>query len=101
MRVIGWILLLLGAVLAAAVAVANNNIVSFSFDPLPFVWDRPLYQFLFGSFLIGLLLGLITEWWRARRWRREAKARRREVESLTRENAQLKAAGGSLPAAPG
>src|SRR5271166_4596284 len=101
MRVIGWILLLLAVVLAAAIAVANNTIVKFSFDPLPFVWDRPLYQFLFVSFLFGLLLGLITEWLRARHWRREAKARRREVEALTSEVARLKAAAGSLPAAPG
>ena len=100
MRVIGWILLLLGIVLAVAVAIANNEVVKFSFDPMPFVWERPLYQFLFASFLIGLLLGLVTEWWRARRWRREAKARRREVEALSRENAHLKAAAESLPTAP-
>jgi uncharacterized integral membrane protein len=98
MRLINWVLVLIALAIVVVVGVGNRDTVTFSFDPLPFVWDRPFYQFLYGSFFLGLLIGLLTEWWRARRWRREAKARRREVDALRQENAHLKAAAGSHPA---
>jgi uncharacterized integral membrane protein len=101
MRVTGWILLLLAIIVAVGIAVDNRSDVAFSLWPLDWVLELPLFLVLFAGFLIGLVLGLTTEWWRARRWRREARMRRREVEALTSENARLKAAAGSPPAVPG
>jgi putative membrane protein len=97
MRLTSWIALLIAIVVAAALAVANRNAVTFSLDPLPWTIELPLYGVLFAGLVVGLVLGLGTEWWRGRRWRREARARRREVQTLAQENASLKAASGQRP----
>ncbi len=89
-KVLSWILALLLAVIAAALAIANRQIVLMSFDPLPWAVELPLYLLLFATLLLGLIVGMAAEWWRGRRWRREARQRRREAMDLTRELGALK-----------
>ncbi|WP_119420165.1 lipopolysaccharide assembly protein LapA domain-containing protein [Desertibaculum subflavum] len=97
-------------IVAIGFAIANRQSVELSLDPFPWRIDLPLFAVLYGGVVIGLLLGVMAEWWRERRLRRAAREARAAAESLRRENAALKSgqqepsAGGALttwPAAPG
>lgn len=78
------------AAIAVVVATANRDRVSFSFDPLPYSIDLPLYAVLFAGIAVGLVIGLIAEWWFQRRWRRDARLHRKLVQNLSVENERLK-----------
>lgn len=98
-KAVTWIVVLVLALIAVVIAIANRQIVLLSFDPFPWTVTLPLYLLLFAALLIGLIIGMAAEWWRGRRWRREARQRRREAQALTRERDALLAAAGK-PAAP-
>lgn len=55
-------------VIAAIVAVANRQAVEFSLDPFssePIVaFSLPLFLLVFLTFLLGVVLGGVTVWWR-------------------------------------
>jgi len=52
--------------------------------------DVPLFAVLFGGVVLGLVLGLIWEWFREHKQRAEAKANRKERDQLAREVQALK-----------
>lgn len=98
-------------VVAVGFAVANRHAVELSLDPFPWRIDLPLFTVLYGGVVIGLLIGVVAEWWRERRLRRAAREARAAADALRRENAALKtgqddrsASAGALgtwPASPG
>lgn len=97
-------------IVAIGFAIANRHAVELSLDPFPWRIDLPLFAVLYGGVVIGLMIGVVAEWWRERRLRRAAREARAAAESLRRENAALKSARqeasaeGALttwPAAPG
>ena len=81
-KVLTWIVSVVAAVALMVLAVANRNIVLLSLDPFPWVVELPLYALLYAAGLVGLLVGAAAQWWIGRRWRREARLRRREVAEL-------------------
>jgi len=91
LKFVRWIVYAVLATLAAIVAIANRQPVTFSFDPLPFAIEVPLYSLLFGGLLTGLLIGIAGEWWRERHHRRAAREERRRAQWLNAENESLKA----------
>ena len=90
-----WLFLVLPAgVILVAFALANRHDVRFNLDPLSaddpyFAFDAPLFLFVFGAFLAGLIVGGILTWFGQGKWRKEAKARTRESATLRAETEQL------------
>lgn len=86
-RLVFWLLGLPAAILIVALSVANRAPVRFSLDPLSVADPAvsvtlPLFLLLFGAGFVGLLVGWTAGWAGQSRWRREARERRRELESL-------------------
>jgi hypothetical protein len=85
---------LLGLALAFAVmvAIANRGMVTLALLPetlAGFVGSNlavtlPLFIVVGGAVGLGLVLGLVWEWWRERAIRREAALARRELEAVHR-----------------
>lgn len=75
------------ALVVVLLAIANRARVVVSFYPLPWTAELRLYEVFFAGILVGLVAGMIGAWWIGRRWRREARAKRREVKALKAEQA--------------
>jgi uncharacterized integral membrane protein len=89
MRVLSWIVGVPAALVLIAFAVANRHIVQVSFDPLSqqAPWASlavPLWAVLFFGIFCGLVVGWIGAWLKQGKWRREARAARRDLARSTR-----------------
>jgi hypothetical protein len=85
------------AVLIVALAVANREIVTISFDPFSrtepaFLLRAPLFVLVFILVIAGVIIGGISSWLRQSKWRRAARAHeadlraaRGEIDRLRRE----------------
>ncbi len=86
-----WIILLIpAAIILIALSVANRAQVTLTVDPFTannalMSFSAPLFVFLFGALLIGLLLGSLVTWAAQGRNRRAAKSANAEVVSLQKE----------------
>lgn len=85
------------AVVLIALAVANRMPVAFTLDPFNpgnpgLTLQLPLFVMLFLALGVGLLLGSFATWWKQGRYRKEARAKAREVQSLMQEISQRKPA---------
>ena len=81
-KLLTFLLALLGALLIVVLAVDNRDPVELIFWPLPFTYQMPLYWvFLIGLFA-GALLGGAVVWLSGREDRREARALRRKVRAV-------------------
>jgi hypothetical protein len=95
-RILTWAIAVPAAILLVGFAVANRNWVDISFDPFdrdnPAIYLRlPLWGVLTLGIFIGILAGWINAWLGQRRWRRHARALRRENDRLQAENVRLEA----------
>ncbi|WP_367716312.1 lipopolysaccharide assembly protein LapA domain-containing protein [Nitratireductor sp. GISD-1A_MAKvit] len=86
-RIILVLILVPLAVVIIALAVANRALVPFTIDPfnpgnpaLTIQW--PLFVYLFLAIGLGMVVGSIATWLRQGRYRRDARARRKEVDRL-------------------
>lgn len=91
MRAIFWFFVALIAIALALFAVSNREAVSLGFWPLPFLIDLPLYLLVLAAVVVGFVVGQLSAWISARRWRRELRQRRRRIASLERELATTQA----------
>lgn len=87
------------AIVLIALAVANRAPAMFTLDPFnpgnpALTLQLPLFVMLFLALGAGLLMGSFATWWNQGRYRKEARAKSREVQSLVQEMSQRK------PAAP-
>lgn len=96
LKLIFWILFLAVVLVIAALSIANRQEVMFSLDPLPFVFDLPLYLLLLAAGFIGLVLGSLSTWARGGTHRREARRLRRENAELKGQNTALARENGEL-----
>jgi uncharacterized integral membrane protein len=81
-KLLTFLLALLGALLIVVLAVDNRDPVELIFWPLPFTYRMPLYWvFLIGLFA-GALLGGTVVWLSGREDRREARALRRKIRAV-------------------
>lgn len=88
-----FVILPVGLVLVA-LAVANRHEVSLILDPLTpdnpvLSVEAPFFLFLFGSAIVGLLMGGAATWLGQGRWRRTARQCRQEATELRREADRL------------
>lgn len=98
MRYVKYALLALLAIVLITLAIANRGAVELKLLPLALTdlmgfQERitlPLYAVIFGSIVVGLLIGFVWEWLREWRIRRTAERRARELRVMERENARLR-----------
>jgi len=98
-RVLLVVVLVPLAVVLIALAVANRAPVAFTLDPFnpgnpALTLSLPLFVLIFAALVVGLILGSVATWWKQGRYRKEARTKTREVQSLMQEISQRK------PAAP-
>ncbi len=81
------------AVIVVVLAVANRQDVTFSLDPfggaIGLSMTAPLFVFLFGVLLMGIVLGGVGAWLRQGRWRQAARVERANAERLRTDIARL------------
>lgn len=109
-RFIKNLILLAIAVVLVPLSVANRHTVSLSLnpfdpqDPRLTIPDIPLFWVIFASLGLGILVGGIGAWAKQGRWRKEARAKRREADKWHKEADQLRETSNSgqvLPDAKG
>jgi uncharacterized integral membrane protein len=95
-RLIFWLVVLPLAVFSAFFAVNNRDATTLDFDPIPFTVTLPLFVWVLGAILIGLIVGGVAAWMRQGKWRRQARALNRQVQGLEGEMEQVRAQAASI-----
>lgn len=75
------------AIILIALAVANRGMVSFTVDPFnpgnpALTIHLPLFVLLFAAAGLGLIVGSLVTWWKQGRYRKLARQREQEIQSL-------------------
>lgn len=99
MRALKYLFLILVAIVLVTVALANRAAVAIQLLPAemasylgqPLSTEQPLFVIIFGSIIVGLLIGFIWEWFREHSVRVEARTQKHEREVLEREVKGLRA----------
>ena len=99
MRYIRYACIAVFAVALIAVALANRGMVTLEVLPAEIAGlfavtpsvELPLFVVIFGSIIVGLLVGFVWEWMREHTIRTESGRNAREVRRLEREVKRLKA----------
>ena len=91
MKFLFWIFIALVATVLALFAASNRETVALALWPLALAIELPLYVAILVSFLVGFVVGGVAAWNAGRRWRREARRRRRRITALEHELAATQA----------
>ena len=83
------------AILIVALAVANREIVTISFDPFSraepaFLLRPPLFVLVFILVIAGVIIGGMASWLRQSKWRRAARVREAELRAARGEIDRLR-----------
>lgn len=75
------------AIVLVALAVANRGATPFTLDPFNpgnpgLTWQMPLFVLLFAAIAIGMIIGSLATWVRQGRYRKLARQRAQEAETL-------------------
>ena len=92
-RYLRYVFLAALAIALLTVALANRGQVAVNalpadmaaFANLNYALSLPLYLVIFGSIVVGLMIGFVWEWFREHKHRASAKDRAREITRLERE----------------
>src|SRR5579883_1474056 len=93
MKLIGWILGALVAIVLILFAVSNRGAVALQIWPLPFSLELPLYAALLAALVIGFIAGCLGGF----KWRRRARRAESEAAALRRQLAELRATAAAPP----
>ncbi|MET3793539.1 DUF1049 domain-containing protein [Aquamicrobium terrae] len=93
------------AIVLIALAVANRAPVPFTIDPFnpgnpALTYTLPFFVFLFAAFALGLIIGSLATWFRQGRYRKLARQRAIEAESLKQAAGRPAPAAGNDPVLP-
>ncbi len=93
------------AIVMVVLAVANRQDVTLSLDPFSseqpaLLVTAPLFWFLFAAVALGVAIGGVAAWTRQGKWRKEARAKRREANRWHQEADRLKAETDDTPSHP-
>ena len=91
MRTVYWVVTGIVALFLVIFAISNRESVGISFWPLPVYFQAPLYLVVLLFTAVGFLFGELVAWVGGRRWRRDARQKRRRLEALERELASTQA----------
>ncbi len=105
-RFLIYLLLVLLAVIAIALSVANRDVVTFSLDPFGAPSPRwsltaPMFMFLFAALALGVVVGGVATWTRQSKWRRAARRERANAQQLRSEIDRLRQQVTMMPAITG
>jgi putative membrane protein len=97
-RYIRYLFIACLAIVLLTIALANRGAVTLNALPIDFAaFARvqyavtvPLYLVIFGSIIVGLMIGFVWEWFREHKFRATASGRAREIARLEREMAELR-----------
>lgn len=89
MKLISWVFVALLAVAVIILSVGNKESVTFSFFPLPFVMDVPLFLLILAGAFFGVLLGAFRTWLSDGKLRRENRELKREALKMEGDIARL------------
>jgi uncharacterized integral membrane protein len=110
-RILWFPIALVSAVLLITLALANRKPVQLVLDPFkpdaPVIsLELPLYAYLLGALIVGVLAGGTAVWWTQGRWRKTARVKTQdamrwqaEADRLARERDVQVAAGRTAPSA--
>ncbi len=73
-------------------AVANRHVLTLNLWPLPLEIDLPVYIAVLGALAAGMAIGGSAQWLSDGKWRRRARAGRREATALERRLTLVEAA---------
>lgn len=78
------------AIILVALAVANRGLTAFTLDPFnpgnpALTWQMPLFVLLFAAIALGMIVGSVATWAKQGRYRKLARQRGREAETLKQE----------------
>ncbi len=90
-KLVRWLFGIAVALIVVLFAVAARERITISLDPLPLTFATRVAWVALGAMLVGFVGGAVAAWFGGRKWRRLARARKREVGILKREVAQLSA----------
>jgi uncharacterized integral membrane protein len=109
-KLVGFLILVPLGLVIVALAVANREVITVSFDPFSaaapaFTLRAPLFLLVFVLVIAGVIIGGIASWLKQGKWRRtarrteaELRAARNEIDRLRREAvAREAAARGAAP----
>lgn len=85
MKLIGWGIFVIVALIAVAFAIHNHAPQTVDFWPLPYTFKAPLYAVVIVALAFGFVLGAVAAWIGGHRWRKLARQRKRETDALMRE----------------
>ena len=90
MRIIYLAAFIIFTIFCVIVGISNRTIISFSLQPLPLVWDMPLYYLLFAGIFIGLAAGSMVVIGKSIRQAAETRKQVRKIRDLERQIQELK-----------
>lgn len=75
------------AIVLIVLSVANRGVISLTLDPFnpgnpAMSYHAPLFIWIFGSLLLGIIIGSALTWFSQRRHRKAAKQRKAETDAL-------------------
>ncbi len=79
MRIVSWAFLVLLGLSIVTLSIGNKAAVTFSFFPLPFEMDVPLFALILAGGFLGVILGSLKTWMSDGKIRRENRANKREI----------------------
>ena len=74
-----------------AFAIANRGPVEISLDPLPFIFEAPLYLVALGGLAAGFAVGAVTAWLAGHGVRRRLRIGKTRIASLEGELSRMRA----------
>jgi uncharacterized integral membrane protein len=95
-RLIFWLMVLPLAVFSAFFAINNRDATTLDFDPIPYIITLPLFVWVLGAILIGLIVGGTAAWMRQGKWRRHARALQRQAQDQEGEMEKVRAQAASI-----
>lgn len=89
MKLVSWVFMALLGLAIIILSIGNKADVTFSFYPLPFEMDVPLFALILAGGFLGVLLGSFKTWVNDGKARRENRLNKREVVKLQGEITRL------------
>ncbi len=93
MKIFAWGVALVIVLITIVFAINNRALIRLDLWPVTGPVPLPLYVLVLLGLLIGFVIGVSASWLAGGKWRRLARVRKREIDALVGEVAELKKPG--------